>query len=293
MSFNHIEPTVFRDTILATKDWTEFLPKFCQARVEDTGDTHLLNSLTSATSINTNFALDMKDGYTWLTDCNSTDHSGHVALFNTSGFVTDLCLTVVNLVSDFMLGSGPNITPLPTSVTLGGLCGGITATTRVMTPAEHNIFSVVDIPAQLDVQGYVKAWANGGVGRERFMYTADNDIEVMNLVGLENDSDGSIPLNSTSTYWQFDNHIPRSMIQPRNLVEILVSFRVAPFAKGVKKSLCHVDEEAAAVHSAGGSSSGQLLGKRMLPAPFARSTRPRMDVDQLGNGVQKLNVDSH
>jgi hypothetical protein len=31
----------------------------------------------------------------------------------------------------------------------------------------------------------------------------------------------------------------------------------------------------------------------MPPAPFSRSTRPRMDVDQLGNGVQKLNVDSH
>ncbi|KAJ7885675.1 hypothetical protein B0H14DRAFT_3734731 [Mycena olivaceomarginata] len=190
-------------------------------------------------------------------------------------------VNAVNLVSDFMLGSGPNITPLPSSVTLGGLCGGITATTRVLTPAEHNIFSVVDIPAQLDVQGYVKAWASGGIGRERFVYTADNDIEVMNLVGLENDSDT----------W------------------ILVSFRAAPFAKGVEKVQCHlhrvlkisskassslrrVDEEAAA-DSAAGSSSGQLLGKRMLPAPFARSTRPRMDVDQLGNDVQKLNVDLH
>jgi hypothetical protein len=98
-------------------------------------------------------------------------------------------VNAVNLVSDFMLGSGPNITPLPSSVTLGGLCGGITATTRVMTPAEHNIFSVVDIPTQLDVQGYVKAWASGGVGRERFVYTADNNIEVMNLIGLENDSE--------------------------------------------------------------------------------------------------------
>jgi hypothetical protein len=73
---------------------TEYLPKFRHARVEDTGDTHLLDSLTSATIINTNFALDMKDGYTWLTDRNSTDHSGRVALFNTSGFVTDVCLTV-------------------------------------------------------------------------------------------------------------------------------------------------------------------------------------------------------
>jgi hypothetical protein len=73
---------------------TEFLPKFRQARVEDTGDTHLLDSLTSATMINTNFALDMKDGYTWLTDRNSTDHPGRVVLFNASGFVTDLCLTV-------------------------------------------------------------------------------------------------------------------------------------------------------------------------------------------------------
>jgi hypothetical protein len=58
-----------------------------------------------------------------------------------------------------------------------------------MTPAEHNIFSVVDIPAQLDVQGYVKAWANCGDGRERFVYTVDNDIKVMNLVVLENDSE--------------------------------------------------------------------------------------------------------
>jgi hypothetical protein len=73
---------------------TEFLPKFRHAHVEDTGDTHLLNSLMSATIINTNFALDMKDGYTWLTDHNSIDHSGRVALFNTSGFVTDVCLTV-------------------------------------------------------------------------------------------------------------------------------------------------------------------------------------------------------
>jgi hypothetical protein len=35
----------------------------------------------------------------------------------------------------------------------------------------------------------VKAWASGGVGRERFVYTADNNIEVMNLIGLENDSE--------------------------------------------------------------------------------------------------------
>jgi hypothetical protein len=41
----------------------------------------------------------------------------------------------------------------------------------------------------LDVQGYVKAWANGGDGRGKFVYTADNNIEVMNLVGLENDSE--------------------------------------------------------------------------------------------------------
>jgi hypothetical protein len=40
--------------------------------------------------------------------------------------------------------------------------------------------------------------------------------------------------------WQFDNNISRSMIQPGNLVEILVSFRVAPFAKGVKKVQCHL-----------------------------------------------------
>ncbi|KAJ7800869.1 hypothetical protein B0H14DRAFT_2615828 [Mycena olivaceomarginata] len=109
MFFNHIEPTVFRDTILTTKDWTEFLPKFCQARVEDTGDTHLLNT-----------------------------------------------------------------------------CGGIPAMARVMTPAEHTIF-------------------------ERVGYAADNDIEVMNVIGLENDSDPEISLR------------------------LLSHFVLQPFAKGVKR----------------------------------------------------------
>ena len=76
-----------------------------------------------------------------------------------------------NLISDYMLGAGPNITPLPYVVTLGGLCGGITATARVITPAEHNIFSIVDIPAELDVQGQVKIWANNGDGNQKFVYT--------------------------------------------------------------------------------------------------------------------------
>jgi hypothetical protein len=54
-----------------------------------------------------------------------------------------------------------------------------------------------------------------------------------------------------------------------------------------------VDEEATAICSAEGWSSGQLLGKRSLPAPFARTTRPRMDVDQLSSDVQNLGVNSH
>jgi hypothetical protein len=47
----------------------------------------------------------------------------------------------------------------------------------------------VDIPTQLDVEGYAKNWVNDGDGNQRFVYTADNDIEVMNLIGLENDSE--------------------------------------------------------------------------------------------------------
>jgi hypothetical protein len=35
--------------------------------------------------------------------------------------------------------------------------------------------------------------------------------------------------------WEFQNNVSRLMIQPGNLVEIIVSFHVAPFAKGVKK----------------------------------------------------------
>ncbi|KAJ7799340.1 hypothetical protein B0H14DRAFT_2617128 [Mycena olivaceomarginata] len=239
------------------------------------------------------------------------DHSsGRVALFNITGFVTDCCLTVdgvqssragprcsmqsitvtglndtvfrdavnaANLVSDFMLGAGPHITPLPSVVTLAG---SVEASQQWLELCEN--------------------WVNGGDGNQRFVYTADNDIEVMNLIGLENDSDT----------WEFQNNVSRSMIQPGNLIEIIVSFRVAPFAKGVKKVQCHlhrvlkisseatsslrrVDEEAAAVRSAEGQSSGQLLGKRSLPAPFARTTRLRMDVDQLSSDVQNLGVNSH
>ncbi|KAJ7878560.1 hypothetical protein B0H14DRAFT_2567250 [Mycena olivaceomarginata] len=141
--------------------------------------------------------------------------SGRVALFNITGFVTDCCLTVngiqssragpqcsmqsitvtglndtvfrdainaANIVSDFMLGAGPHITLLPSIVTLGGLCRGITAMAQVMIPAEHNIFEVGDIPAQLDVEGYAKNWVNDGDGNQRFVYTLDNDIKVMNLL---------------------------------------------------------------------------------------------------------------
>jgi hypothetical protein len=40
--------------------------------------------------------------------------------------------------------------------------------------------------------------------------------------------------------WEFQNNVSRSMIQPGNLVEIIVSFRFAPFAKGVEKVQCHL-----------------------------------------------------
>jgi hypothetical protein len=74
-----------------------------------------------------------------------------------------------------------------------------------------------------------------------FVYTADNDIEVMNLIGLENDSERAhhyLWLTYSLMYlstWEFQNNVSRLMIQPGNLVEIIVSFHVAPFAKGVKK----------------------------------------------------------
>ncbi|KAF8143190.1 hypothetical protein K438DRAFT_1784009 [Mycena galopus ATCC 62051] len=111
-------------------------------------------------------------------------------------------------------------------------------------------------------------------------------------------------------WWQKTAHHERyTQFRPGNLVEILISFHVAPFAKGVKKVQCHlhrvlkingeatsslrrIDEEAAAVHSAKGSSSGQPLGKRSLPAPLAHRTRPRMDVDQLSSDLQNLEVNS-
>ncbi|KAJ7871964.1 hypothetical protein B0H14DRAFT_3567228 [Mycena olivaceomarginata] len=182
------------------------------------------------------------------------DHSsGRVALFNITGFVTDCCLTVdgvqssragprcsmqsitvtglndtvfrdavnaANLVSDFMLGAGPHITPLPSVVTLGGLCGGITAMARVMTPAEHNIFEVVDIPAQLDVEGYAKNWVNGGDGNQRFVYTADNDIEVMNLIGLENDSECFWRCSPTTLFFIATAAAPTSPSNPNPSVKM-------------------------------------------------------------------------
>ncbi|KAJ7861111.1 hypothetical protein B0H14DRAFT_2576253 [Mycena olivaceomarginata] len=74
----------------------------------------------------------------------------------------------VDLISDFMLEAGGNITALPASVALGGHYRAITASTRLMTPAEHNVFSVVDIPTRLDVNGYMNRWA-----RDVFVYTTD------------------------------------------------------------------------------------------------------------------------
>ncbi|KAK6997324.1 hypothetical protein R3P38DRAFT_2798392 [Favolaschia claudopus] len=249
MTFSHIEPSVFYDTVLQSKDWTEFLPKFNHVRLNDTGDVHALSSFTSATSVNSSFAFDSRDGYTWLIDRNSeNDNSGPIALFSVTGFVTS-CNLVVNgpqsvqsgprrcmqtitiscfdetqfkdalvateLVSDFMLGADSNVTPLPAAMILGGLYRGITATTRVVTPTRHNSFEVMQIPKELDVKGYVQGWVNA-TGEQSFVYTCDNDVEVLNVIGIENTHEISGVLRNRQQQQPVQHHL-QAMSQLRPL----------------------------------------------------------------------------
>ncbi|KAJ7790079.1 hypothetical protein B0H14DRAFT_2626438 [Mycena olivaceomarginata] len=294
---------------------------------------------------NSKFTLEPLNGYAWLKGCQTSKSP----FFSVVGFVTQCVLTVggarrsdrvplvlcisksngseelgprrsmqmisitgvgdadfqhaftaVKLISDFLCGAGSNIEVLPSAVALGGTCGGITANTRVMTPAQHNIFDVAEIPSQLDVHGQVRHWSTDSAAR--VVYTVDNEVDVMNMIGIEGDSSD----------WQFDSGIPRSSIQRGNLVEILVSFRVAPFARGVCQVQCHLDrvikigseatsdlshldEQAAAIK--GANVGQQKMGKQSLPVPFQRVNRQRredthMEVDNLTSNVQDLEVGS-
>ncbi|KAJ7839378.1 hypothetical protein B0H14DRAFT_2588046 [Mycena olivaceomarginata] len=127
-----------------------------------------------------------------------------------------------------------------------------------------------------------------------YLIATDNEVEVVNLIGIDEDSSA----------WKSEVNVPRSSIQPGNLVEMLVSFRIAPFARSVQKVQCHLhrvfkylrrlDEQAAAMKSMHDTEGEQLqkpqLGKRNLPAPFGRVNRACMEVDELSHDVEKLGV---
>ncbi|KAJ7303421.1 hypothetical protein DFH08DRAFT_825879 [Mycena albidolilacea] len=182
----------------------------------------------------------------------------------------------VKLISDFLRGAGSNIEVLPSAVALGGTCSAITANTRVMTPAHHNIFDVVEIPSQLDVHGQVRHWSTNSAAR--VVYTVDNEVDVMNMVGIEDDSSD----------WQFDSGISRSSIQCGNLVEILVSFRVAPFARGVCKVQCHLDR-VIKISSEATSDKASKADKQhsLLPIDFNHGNNAQSSVDP-GPGTHVL-----
>ncbi|KAJ7197562.1 hypothetical protein GGX14DRAFT_402494 [Mycena pura] len=247
----------FRDAVLSTVDWQHF-EKFKHFRDEDPACPRLLHRFESANSVNSAFDQQSNNGYTWLTERND-----EIAYFHVAGFVTHVSIgpvngghadrvgarrymqtititglgdsvfgravDTVNYINDFLVESGRSIKSLPSVSVLGGKFVGLTAMTRLMTPAEHKGgFSVISpIPSQLDVDGCMQNWVNKG----DFVYTVDNQVDLVNMKGIEN----------APETWEHEADLAPSRICVGNLVEVLVSFRVAPFANHVKKVQCHLE----------------------------------------------------
>ncbi|KAJ7049597.1 hypothetical protein C8F01DRAFT_731412 [Mycena amicta] len=147
----------------------------------------------------------------------------------------DKAVMAARHLAKFMQQSGPDIRPLDTAPTFAGQFSTIAASARLLTPAQYNLgvgysgrtFEKEPVPRMLDPDTLISI----GVSQGTYEYTSDNAVCLNKLLSS----------NPEDISWrQCALHSPVE-IGIGNLVEIIVSFKVAPFSK-TRKVMCHLEE---------------------------------------------------